>query len=97
MTPNGQLRYSYAAIVDVAQRLINNAWFLVSGNVTITKEGVITVDALNSKGKKVYCVLGATQAISNVNTNAAATKRIVNGKLVIEKNGVRYDALGTQL
>ena len=97
MTPNGQLRYSYAAIVDVAQRLINNAWFLVSGNVTITKEGVITVDALNTKGKKVYCVLGATQAISNVNTNAAATKRIVNGKLVIEKNGVRYDVLGSQL
>lgn len=95
MTPNGQLRYSYAASVNVAQRVINNAWFIVSGTVTVTESGVIEVQALNSKGKAVTARLGQyPEAISTVETGATATKRLVNGTLVIEKNDALYNAQG---
>lgn len=35
--------------------------------------------------------------IENANANTKAVKRIVNGELVIEKNGVRYNALGAEM
>ena len=40
---------------------------------------------------------GELQAVENVNATVKAIKRIENGQLVIIKNGVRYNALGTQL
>ena len=40
---------------------------------------------------------GPGTAISNTAVEAKAVKRFVNGQLVIEKNGVLYNALGTQL
>ena len=36
-------------------------------------------------------------AIENTNANAKAVKRIVNGQLVIERNGVRFNALGAEM
>lgn len=36
-------------------------------------------------------------AIDNTNAAVKATKRIVNGQVVIEKNGVFYDILGTEI
>jgi hypothetical protein len=37
------------------------------------------------------------EAVSSVETDTFATKRIRNGALVIEKNGVLYNALGTPI
>ena len=37
---------------------------------------------------------GSATAIDEVEKSAAAVKRIVNGQLIIEKNGVRYNAMG---
>lgn len=36
----------------------------------------------------------ATEAVENVQTEATATKRIENGMIVIEKNGVKYSVTG---
>ena len=44
----------------------------------------------------VYFYNSANQAVENVEAGKVATKRIIDGKLVIEKNGVQYTVLGTQ-
>ena len=41
--------------------------------------------------------IDSKQAIDNVNDNVKAVKTFENGQLVIIKNGVKYNALGTQL
>ena len=71
-------------------------WWIVTGTVTISESSVIEVQALNSKGHKISCRLGGgvPTAIENTEVKAAATKRLVNGTLIIEKNGVRYNAQG---
>ena len=46
---------------------------------------------------KVTYPASSTTAIDNTNAEAKAVKRIVNGQLVIEKNGVRYNALGAEI
>lgn len=38
---------------------------------------------------------GDEQGIENADAAKVATKRVVNGQLIIEKNGVRYNAIGT--
>ena len=40
---------------------------------------------------------GGATAINTANADANATKRIVNGQLLIEKNGIRYNALGAEV
>ena len=96
LTPNGQLQYSFAALVNEAQQSITNAWFLASGTVTVTESGVIEVQAQNTKGKAVSVRLGEyPEAIENTDATVKATKTIRNGQLLIIKNGVEYNAQGT--
>ena len=45
----------------------------------------------------IVLVMEEEQAVDNVNANVKAVKLIENGQIVILKNGVRYNALGTQL
>lgn len=40
---------------------------------------------------------GAAQAIDNVNTNAHAIKRVIDGQIIIEKGGRRFNILGTEI
>ena len=44
----------------------------------------------------VYFYSSMNQAVENVDASQKAVKRIVNGQLVIEKNGVLYNVLGAQ-
>ncbi len=44
----------------------------------------------------VYFYSSMDQAVENVEAGEVATKRIIDGKLVIIKNGVQYTVLGTQ-
>ena len=44
----------------------------------------------------VYFWNSMDQAVENVEAGQTATKRLIDGKLVIEKNGVRYNAIGTK-
>ena len=96
MAPNGQLRYSYAAIVDENLRQIKNAWFLVGGKATVTESGVIELKAVNSKGKAVNVRLGEyPEGVENVQGDKVQiTKVLRDGQLVILKNGIEYNAQG---
>ena len=96
MAPNGQLRYSYAAIVDENLRQVNNAWFLVSGKAVVTESGVIELKAFNSKGQAVNVRLGEyPEGVENVQGDKAQTTKLLrDGQLVILKNGVEYNAQG---
>ena len=77
---------------------IVNMWFPVEGTVTVDEDGVITVDAHNSYGRSIKAVLGTKpQAINNTNAANKVAKRLVNGQLVIEKNGVQYNVVGAEL
>lgn len=42
-------------------------------------------------------VVAAPTAVENVTEAPTATKRIINGQLIIIKNGVRYNAVGAKL
>jgi len=59
----------------------------------------IEVAAVNSFGKSIAIKLGApvTTAISNTEAPVNAGKLIQNGMLIIEKNGVKYNALGVEV
>jgi len=60
--------------------------------------GSIDIDALGLP-VTIKVVQGAdTEGVENVNASAAkATKTFIDGQLVIERNGVRYNAIGAQI
>ena len=80
----------------VSGQYLDKLWYLVGGKVTVQEDGTIVVDAVNSLGKAIKATLNVAkeQAIDHVNVSGDATKRLVNGQLVIEKNGVLYNTLG---
>ena len=88
---------SYAAtlVTEAGQLYLDQVWYFVSGKVTVDANLNIVVDALNSKGKAIKATLkGEEQGIEDVDAAAKATKTIKNGQLIIEKNGVQYNAQG---
>ncbi len=75
-------------------------WFFAAGKVTVDAQGNINVDATNSVGRTIKCRLAAKNApaaVEAVKDETMAVKSIVNGQVVIEKNGVRYNLLGTAI
>ena len=70
-------------------------WFPVEGNVTVDANKKITIEAINSYERTIRVTLNPKrQAISNINADKDAIKRIENGMVVIERNGVKYNILG---
>ena len=96
----GRIMYSFVGYAN-EQNQLSDIWFLVSGTVTIAEDGMMTLDALNSNGKTVKCVLGATgtgiDAIQDQEAVCGTKKHLENGRLVIQKNGIRYNALGVAI
>ena len=74
---------------------------LVNGNIiAMTAENTYTFSAEPNTVSERFQVIGRNNAPTAIENNAAiegANKRIENGKVVIIKNGVKYDVLGTQL
>ena len=91
---------SYVCFVDEEGYLDEqNLWCLVDGTVTIEKVNgkmKMEVDALNSYDYSVKLhynpVQSAVEDITTGNTNIS--KRLINGQLVIIRNGQAYDATG---
>ena len=91
---------AYVCFVDEEGYLDpENLWCLVDGTVTIEKvdgKMKLEVDALNSYDYSVKLhynpVQSAVEDITTSNTNIS--KRIINGQLVIIRNGQAYDATG---
>lgn len=75
---------------------LTNVWFPVSGSIEVSEKGVITINALNSYDQVIKVTLGQNpEGVENTKAASKATKRLVNGQLIIEKNGVQYNAIGT--
>ena len=82
-------------------RVYDNGWT----NVEVTQgekklastmeDGYIYFDAIPNGGDIVVKI--STEDIDNIHTTSTATKRIVNGLLLIEKNGKTINILGSQL
>ena len=87
---------SYAA--TIVEDYLDRVWYLVSGTVTVAPNGDITVDAKNSLGKSVKALLkAAATPVANTEVQTNAAKTIMNGMLVIDKGGVKYNAFGQRI
>lgn len=94
----GYATYSIAGYAN-EHKQFERIWFIVSGNVTVSDEGAIVVEALNSNGGTVRCQLNRrTEAIENVaddkEQHISGRKVIREGSLIIEQNGKIYNAQG---
>lgn len=86
---------SFAGSFDEEGYINSPWWFIADGKVTVQEDGEIIVDCVNTKGAAVRSKLGFATAVDNINADAVAAKRLENANLIIEKNGVRYNVLGT--
>ena len=92
----GRIYGSFAGSLDDEGYINVPLWLLVDGTVTVLENGVIQVNAINTWGSVIECQLGSwPEGVENTNAAVEVSKRIVNGQLVIEKNGVKYNAVGT--
>ena len=77
-------------------------YFIVDGTVTVEKvdgQMVMTVDAVNSYGVKVYIHYdaAATDLHNLFQDTTSALKCIENGQVVIIRNNSKYSLLGTRI
>ena len=97
LTSGGIVTYSFAGETN-AQGQISSVWFIVSGTVTLDENKVFTVDALNSNGKAIRCRLGDKSALQTIEgSKAEFVKRLINGRLIIERDGIQYNANGARV
>lgn len=78
-------------------------YFLVDGTVTISKKNgklSFEVQALNSYDVPVHIIYdsSATSAVENITTEQTnSQKKIINGQMMIIRNGKKYNALGSSI
>lgn len=91
----------YAGYVD--GWLVEPFYFFQTGTVEVTKdtEGKLNfeINAVNSCGIPVHIVYGsAASAVENIDVNKAGIcKQIIDGQLVIVRDGKAYNAIGAQV
>ena len=97
--PDGPLP-SYVCFVNAEGYLDPlNLWCMVDGTVTIEKVNgkmKMEVDAINSYDRSVKLHYSATStAVENINVDSTnISKRLINGQLLINRNGKTYNATG---
>ena len=83
--------------------LITPLWLLVDGTVEVTKtedgKPYLEVNAVNSYGVEVHVVFDGTATnVENINVNVEGLrKQIIDGQLVIIRDGKAYNAQGAQV
>jgi hypothetical protein len=93
---NQKIYGSFAGSLDAEGYVNIPLWLLNAGTVTVTESGVIEVEATNTWGREINCRLGEyPEGIENTDAKAAAQKVVRDGKLIIIKNGVEFNAQGT--
>lgn len=92
----------YSTLVEQDGELyLDKLYFLVSGQAVVEKINgklKMTIDAVNSYDVPVHIVYDATEeetAIENVTVNTNASKMIENDQLLIIKDGVKYNIMGS--
>ena len=90
--------YKYKVVGDDTWRI---AYPSDNAELTINARGVYSVEfTFNPSTKAVSAeatYLGPATAIDETDVKAKAEKKVVNGQLIIEKNGVRYNVIGQAL
>ena len=95
---------------DATEYTLSFAWLngetmylkdLANGNIiAMTAESIYTFNAEPNSVSERFQVVGRNNVVTGMENSAViegANKRIENGKVVIIKNGVKYDVLGAQL
>lgn len=87
---NGDLTVAYASALRGAGVAVDGVTVDFAG---VDRAEVPTIGAYECTEEKPNPSTG----VENVNANKNVTKRMVNGQVIIEREGVRYNALGAQL
>lgn len=96
----GYIHGSFVGYRSSDGKLTVPIWFVVSGTMTVSDEGVVSLNARNSAGRTIRCRLGASlQPIELVEESGAATrKQLRNGQLLLLAPDSRvYDAQGKRI
>ena len=96
LTDMGGITYSFIGSFDARGSFAAPYWFIVDGSVVVAEDGSIVVDAFNSFGQSVYCVLaGIQQAIENVQSDKVQCAKVLrDGQLYLMYNGTMYNVQG---
>ena len=92
----------YARLLEDGS-LVDPLWLLVDGTVEVTKtedgKPYLEVNAVNSYGVEVHIVYdGTATGLENINVNVEGVrKQIIDGQLVIIRNGKAYNAQGSHV
>jgi hypothetical protein len=97
---DGSLGKTFYATHD--GKYFTSFYFLTSGTVTISKKNgklCFEIDALNSYDVPVHIIYEAsTTALENISTEQInSQKKIIDGQMMIIRNGKRYNVMGTQV
>ena len=98
----GQVAPSLYATCNEEGKLRLPMWFMVGGSVTVEKvdgKMKMEINAVNSYNQPIHITYdGTATALENVNVNVEGIrKQIVDGQLVIIRDGKAYNALGAQV
>ncbi|MCR5050766.1 MAG: hypothetical protein K6A36_06735 [Paludibacteraceae bacterium] len=91
----GEVEPSYFSGVNKSGNPILPLWFPVEGKAIVDANKKITIEAINSYERTIRVTMSPKQqAIDHVNADQDAIKRVENGMVIIERNGVKYNILG---
>ena len=98
----GQVAPSLYATCNAEGYLKLPMWFMVDGSVTIEKvdgKMKMEINAVNSYNQPIHITYDGTgTGVENINVNIEGiSKQIIDGQLVIIRDGKAYNALGTQV
>lgn len=93
----GNIYYSFAAQLSNGQLTADGIWFMVGGSVTVNADKSMQINAVNSYGNTITATVAAPTALEDVNADASAAKKLINGQLFIEKDGKFFNALGVEM
>ena len=98
----GQVAPSLYATCNAEGKLRLPMWFMVGGSVTVEKvdgKMKMEINAVNSYNQPIHITYdGTATALENVNVNVEGLrKQIVDGQLVIIRDGKAYNAQGAQV
>ena len=92
----------YATYSAMNPGYLSELWFMVGGTVTVEKvDGKlkVVIDAVNSYDQAIKITYdGTSTGVENINVNVEGIrKQIINGQLVIIRDGKAYNAQGAQV
>jgi len=89
--------YARATGIEVAGEFKSIYSMDITVNVSDAQRAIVTADILCLNNTLYHVTTPAGTGIDGVNAAVKAIKRLVNGNVVIEKNGVRYGVNGARL